>query len=93
MDSTKMELDAFPDMKGEIEDMVAEGDEVVVRVINTGTHTATFYGIPATGKKVAIEAMLVRVKDGKVVESWAITDTFGTMMQLGVTQMPRAPQE
>ena len=45
---------AFPDLKYTIEDIIAEGDKVVVRWTAKGTHKGELLGMPATGKHVAI---------------------------------------
>jgi predicted ester cyclase len=46
--------DAFPDGHEEIQDIVAEGDKVMVRWIFRGTHRGTFMGLPPTGKPVEV---------------------------------------
>jgi steroid delta-isomerase-like uncharacterized protein len=76
---------SLPDSKTTIEDIIAEGDKVVIRYIMTGTHKGTFRGIPATGKKFTQTGISIyRIKDGKFLECWIINDTFGMMQQLGV---------
>jgi steroid delta-isomerase-like uncharacterized protein len=47
---------AFPDFKAEILGIVAEGDEVWVHAVMTGTHEGELFGIPATGKQVTVQA-------------------------------------
>jgi steroid delta-isomerase-like uncharacterized protein len=80
---------AFPDLQITIEDMIAEGDKVVVRSAMSGTHQGEFMGIPATGNKVAFGVIdIVRVADGKVAEHWGQTDAMGMMQQLGVIPGP-----
>jgi predicted ester cyclase len=82
---------AFPDLHHTFEDQIAEGDKVVTRVTFHGTHQGTFQGIPATGKKIAVEATLVdRIVDGKFVEHWSNMDSMGLMQQLGVIPTPEA---
>jgi predicted ester cyclase len=80
-----MMRDAFPDLKVETLAVVAEGDEVWMHSVMTGTHTGELMGIPATGKSVSL-AMFDRVKvsDGKAVEHWGVSDDLGMMTQLGV---------
>ena len=79
----------FPDAKHTFEDQIAEGDKVVTRVTLRGTHQGAFQGIPATGKKVAVEATLVdRIVEGKFVEHWSSLDSLGLMQQLGVIPAP-----
>lgn len=77
-------VSAFPDCKYNPEDIIAEGDKVVVRYSFTGTHQGNFQGIPSSGKKVEIEGiMIIRIDHGKLVEFWVATDMFGLMQQLG----------
>ena len=45
---------AFPDFSSSIEELIAVGDKVIVRVIDRGTHEGEFMGIPATGKKIEL---------------------------------------
>lgn len=82
-------LAAFPDFHATIEDMVAEGDKVVVRVTATGTHQGDFMGIPATGKPFKYQEIhIARIADGKMAEHWGVEDTLGMLQQLGVVQLP-----
>jgi predicted ester cyclase len=77
--------DALPDMKVEALKIVEEGDEVWVHSLTSGTHKGEIFGIPATGKKVTWAAIdRVRLKDGKAVEHWGVSDDLGLMTQLGV---------
>ena len=76
---------AFPDLQFTIEDMVAEGDFVVVRHTTRGTHQGNFRGIPPTGKQVSGTGMFIdRIVNGKAVEQWGNSDTLGLLQQLGV---------
>ncbi len=75
---------AFPDIRFDIEDIIAEGDMVAVRCIASGTHEGEFMGIAPTGKRFAIEQVhWVRIADGKLAEHWAVRDDLGMMRQLG----------
>lgn len=77
-------LAAFPDFSRTIEDMVAEGDKVVVRLNVRGTHRGEFQGIPATGKRVSSQVMVIlRIADGKIAEAWEQYDGLSFMQQLG----------
>ncbi len=81
---TAMFRQAFPDGRMTIEDMVAEGERVATRKTFRGTHRGELMGIPPTGKAVAIGLIdIVRVADGKVVESWSVADDLGLLRQLG----------
>ena len=75
---------AFPDISAKIEEIVAEGDKVAIRVINTGTHKGEFQGIPPTGKKVSFGGRdFLTLRDGKIVEQRAGVDMMELMQQLG----------
>src|SRR3712207_3842257 len=75
---------AFPDLRHEIVDMVAEGDKVAVRLNVTGTHKGELQGIPPTNKKVTFDAMdFITLVDGKVAEEWLTADIMGLMQQIG----------
>ncbi len=76
---------AFPDLHQEIEDVVAAGGTVAVRVIMTATHRGSFLGVAPTGRRVWCEGMdFFRFREGKVAEHWTATDDLGLMQQLGV---------
>lgn len=75
---------AFPDYRLVIEDMVADGDKVWLRMKCTGTSKGGFMG-PPNGKSFNVTVMdMIRLKDGKVVEHWGVPDRFALMMQLGL---------
>jgi steroid delta-isomerase-like uncharacterized protein len=68
-----------------IEQMVAEGNTVVVRWTNRGTHVAPFLGIPATNKSFTIAGIDIHeVKDGKLAEHRHVVDQLSMMQQLGL---------
>jgi steroid delta-isomerase-like uncharacterized protein len=76
-------VEAFPDSVIEIEDCVAEGDNVVARWSLKGTHRGEFQGIPATGLTVKFNGIeFNRVRDGKFVEHLSQFDLAGLMRQL-----------
>ncbi len=76
---------AFPHYELVAEDMIAEGDKVVVRSTFHGTHRGDFMGIPPTGKQVTMPLILIyRIADDKIVEHWMQADALGMMQQLGV---------
>jgi steroid delta-isomerase-like uncharacterized protein len=82
---------AFPDGHYTVEDVVAEGDRVVVRTTFTGTHQAEMQGIPATGKAVSISSITIfRLDNGKIAEGWLINDNLGMMQQLGIIPATQA---
>jgi len=80
-----MYLTAFPDLHFTVEDLIAEGDEVVARVTMSGTQHGAFMGIPPTGKHVSMTGIDInRFVGGKSVEHWVEMDRLGLMQQLGV---------
>lgn len=80
---------AFPDFKATIEDTLAEGDKVVVRMTWSGTHKGEFMGVPASGKRVTIGVIdIIRITNGKFVEHWGQMDGMGLMQQIGAIPAP-----
>jgi steroid delta-isomerase-like uncharacterized protein len=79
-----MVLSAFPDIHPTVEDAVAEGDRVAVRIVARGTHQQAFMGVPPSGKAVEWREMhIYRVVGGKIVEHWGEIDQFGLLQQIG----------
>jgi steroid delta-isomerase-like uncharacterized protein len=77
---------AFPDMRWDPEDVLADGDKAVARTRFTGTNSGEFMGMPATGKSVSVQAIdIVRFgDDGLGHEHWGVFDMMGLMAQLGL---------
>ncbi len=75
---------AFPDLRHTIEDIMADGDKVVLRLSDYGTHEGEFMGIPPTGKEIQWPVTSVyRLSDGIVQEIWIEFDILSLMQQLG----------
>ncbi len=81
---------AFPDSHFAVEDMVAEGDKVVVRFRGRGTHQGETEAFgPPTGKRMEITGITIkRLSEGKIVEAWTNFDALGMMQQLGLIPEP-----
>lgn len=77
---------AFPDHRSSVEDVVAEGDRVALRVTFSGTHEGNFRGMPATGERFSqMQMHLVAFDDhGRAIDHWAVRDDLGMMHQLGM---------
>jgi predicted ester cyclase len=76
---------AFPDHHIAIDDMIAEGDKVVMLNTYSGTHEGEFMGIAPTGKRfVQRQVHVMRFADGKAIEHWGLRDDLGQLQQLGV---------
>jgi steroid delta-isomerase-like uncharacterized protein len=74
---------AFPDWNERVDDIIAEGDRVVIRFTSSGTQKGEFAGMAPNGKTVAIhEAAIYKIVDGKIVEQWGFPDTQSLMQQL-----------
>jgi predicted ester cyclase len=74
---------AFPDMRVELQDVVAEGDLVAYRAIVRGTHRGEFAGLKPTGRAVEVtEINISKFRDGRMVEHWALLDEPAMIRQL-----------
>lgn len=68
-----------------VEDVIADGDKVVVRWTNSGTHSGEFAGIPATGRPFTIGGIdIYRVRDDLLCEHWHQLDQLSMLGQLGL---------
>jgi len=87
----RMMLAAFPDMRMEVEDVIASGDKAVARLRVTGTNKGDFMGMPATGKSASVKLIdITRFgDDGLAREHWGVVDNLSLMQQLGV--IPAGP--
>lgn len=76
---------AFPDYHMNVEDLIAEGDKLVLRVSASGTHTGSLLGFEPTGKSInTIMISILRIQDLKVKERWNVTNELDFMRQLGL---------
>jgi predicted ester cyclase len=74
---------ASPDWSEKVDDIIAEGDRVVIRFTSSGTQRGEFAGIAPNGEKVTIqEAAIHRVVAGKIVKQWGFPDSQSLMQQL-----------
>lgn len=80
---------AFPDFSMTVEDVVAEGDKVVMRCRARGTHLGAFGAFPPSGRPVDFTITgTCRVHNGQVAELWVNGDLLALMQQLGATLAP-----
>jgi steroid delta-isomerase-like uncharacterized protein len=71
------------DIEVDIDQMVSQGDAVAVATTTHGTHTASFFGVPPTGRQVSVTGIdILRLADGKIAEHRGLTDTVGLLRQL-----------
>jgi steroid delta-isomerase-like uncharacterized protein len=75
---------AFPDQQARIELMLAEADRVMLHLRITGTHRGDLWGVAASGTAVEFTATgIVRLRDGRIAEIWAVADQLGLLQRLG----------
>ena len=76
---------ALPDARYEVDDLIAQGDRVVVRWRLLGTHQGAFRGIPPTGRSITLKGIAIyRVEGGKLMERWVVSDLYGVLEESGV---------
>ena len=81
----EMFIQSIPDARGEVLDVVAEGDKVVLVDRFGGTHRGEFLGRPGTGDHIEWMAIhIYTIRDGKVLEDAVMTDALAIMQQLGL---------
>lgn len=72
--------EAFSGLRMNVDALAADGDVVVARVTMTGTHTGEFMGVPPSNKEIQVPICdWIRVRDGKAIEHWGVTDMSGLM--------------
>jgi len=71
IDGVKAVCTAFPDYRWELQHVVVEGDTIAARLTGQGTHTGSFGGIAATGRRISTQELVIyRFADGKIVQCW-----------------------
>jgi steroid delta-isomerase-like uncharacterized protein len=74
---------AVPDGIYEVDDLIAEGDKVVVRWRLVGTHKGTFGGIPPSGQTITLKGIAIyRLEAGKLMERWVVSDLHGLLQEI-----------
>ena len=80
---------AFPDVQFTIEDLIAEGDKVVVLWTGRSTHQGDYMGVAPTGKDLTTVIVAIhRIEDGKLAETWVCWDNLAMLRQLGAFPPP-----
>jgi predicted ester cyclase len=71
---------AVPDARYVVDDLIAEGDRVVVRWRLLGTHKGNFRGIAPTGRPITLKGVAIyRLERGTLVERWVVSDLYGAL--------------
>jgi predicted ester cyclase len=77
---------AVPDARYEVDDLIAQGDRVVVRWRLRGTHVGEFRGIAPTGRAITLKGIAIyRVADGKLMERWVVSDLHNLLEEIGAS--------
>ena len=77
-------VDAMPDLRFTIDDLIEEGDRVVARWTASGTLTGNGLGLPPTGRLMTLTGMsIARIAGGHIAESWNTFDQMHMHQQLG----------
>jgi steroid delta-isomerase-like uncharacterized protein len=75
---------AVPDARYEVDDLIAEGDRVVVRWRLLGTHKGNFRGIAPSGRAITLKGIAIyRVQGGQLLERWVVSDLHGLLEEIG----------
>ena len=83
---------AFPDLHVTIDDVIAEGDKVVLRTTAHGTMKGEFAGMPPSGKSATWTAVYtIRFANGEIAEYWGVNDQLSMLQQLGFAEAPGQP--
>ena len=81
----------FKDLHLKIEDVIAEGDKVVLRFTAKGTHNGDLLA-PATGRRVTFAGVIIaRIANGKIAEGWTNIDKLGILRQIGALPADSGP--
>jgi steroid delta-isomerase-like uncharacterized protein len=80
-------LAGMPDLKVEVEAMVASDDMVAASFVYSGTHGGPYFGIGPTGRPLRFTSCdIFRVKNGQCIEHWGMGDLAGLFSQLGINR-------
>jgi steroid delta-isomerase-like uncharacterized protein len=74
----------FPDIQWTLEDLITEGDKVAARFTMRGTHKGEFFGVPSTGKVIAVQAInFYRLANEQIIEEYGQPDMLELLRQIG----------
>lgn len=83
-------IDAFPDLRFHIDELLCEKDKVVVSWVASGTHRGELMGFPATNRKISITGITIhQLADGKILDSHAVWDAYCLYHQIGAVTMAK----
>lgn len=81
----KQMIEAFPDFAVDVEQMVADDENVAFAYTITGTHRGNFFGVPPTGRRIRARGLQISRfnSDAMMVERWGSSDQLGILQQIG----------
>ena len=83
-------LKGFPDMRIDIDDIIADGEKVVQRFLFSGTHKGEFLGLPPSGRSTRTAGVHIHLfHNGKAIEVWQVLDTFAFLSDIGAVPQLR----
>jgi steroid delta-isomerase-like uncharacterized protein len=78
----------FPDIQWTLDDLITEGNKAAARFTMRGTHNGEFFGVPATGKAIAVQAInFYRLVNEQIIEEYGQPDMLGLLKQIGAIPM------
>ena len=81
----------FPKYQLFMDEIVAEGNKVIVRARVNGVHQGDFNGIPPTHRKVDVPFYITyEMENGRIIHHTLIADQLSLMEQLGIMNEPAA---
>lgn len=79
-----MMREGFPDIQWHLEEIISENDKSAIRFTMTGTHKGTFFGVPATGNSIKVQATnFYRLTDNQITEEYGQPDLLALLQQIG----------
>jgi predicted ester cyclase len=80
-------LRVIPDSHCHVEQVIADGELVMLRLMQSGTHRGRYGEVKPTGRRISFQAIdILRVIDGKIVESWHSYDRLSLLEQMGAAR-------
>jgi predicted ester cyclase len=87
-------LKGFPDLRVNVEDIIAQGERVAHRFTFTGTHRGEFLDIAPTGNQISASGMQINLfSSGKCIEVWSVHDSYRFLTQIGAVPHLREKRE
>ncbi|SRR5579871_386727 len=84
---------ALSDLRMTVDDVVAEDDHVIGRIVLEGVHSGDTLGVPASRRKVRVAGIIwLRIGEGRIVEAWNSWDQLGLLRQIGALASPNQDQ-